>query len=203
MKKLKDKIFSVVLILCTGFVFNVRADTYSTFKTTRYYSANRRFFVVVNENKRAALYRNGRKLHKIWRGTLAYLPSQLLITDNGNRVVIVDRYYGNNGAGSLPVVIFLDEKGKPVASHKLGDVANLKRVLFTTSTAHWLKEFRLLSKGEILLIETIISKYDNNLCKQVISAEEAEKCSESIPFEELHFALATGELVKRKRLVSE
>ncbi|MBA4184372.1 MAG: hypothetical protein H0X49_10210, partial [Acidobacteria bacterium] len=111
------------MILFAGFAFDVRADSYSTFQTTRFYSANRRFVVVVNENKRATLYRNGRKLHRVWRETLTDLPNQLFVADDGKRVAIVDRYYGNNGSSSLPVVIFLDENGKRFSTHLLGDLA--------------------------------------------------------------------------------
>lgn len=200
---MRAKIFLVVFILFGGFVFNVRADTYSTFQTTRYYSANHRFIVVVNENKRATLYHNGRKLHRIWRGTLVYLPNKLFVADDGKRVVIVDRYYGNSGAGALPIVVFLNENGKQLASYLLDDLVNLKRVMHTNSGAEWYKYARLSSDKQSLLIETIIQKYDNSHCGTVTSFEQAEKCSETIPFQELHFALATGQLVERKQIASE
>ena len=92
------KYIALLVLLCSVvFVQGICADTYSTFQTTRYYSANRRYLVIVTEKKRATLYRKGRKLQRVWSRTLSALPQKLFVTTDGKRVVMVDRYYGNGG----------------------------------------------------------------------------------------------------------
>src|SRR5438046_1252568 len=48
----------IVLLLAPAII--ARADTYSTFKTTRFYSANGRYFIEVTPNKHMTLYANDR-----------------------------------------------------------------------------------------------------------------------------------------------
>ncbi len=172
----------------------VWADTYSTFKTTRYYSDNKRFSVEVTPKRRATLYRGGRR---VWSRTLPQLPGKLLVTSDGKRVVVVDRYYGNNSFPATPAVIIFDERGNELARHRLGEVANLSRVLSTTSTARWYKGAHLTPNGRSFIVETLIAKRDPATCKDVSSIEEADECSTSVPYEQLRFTTATGELTSR------
>jgi hypothetical protein len=72
-----------VLILVTS----TRADTYITFTTMRYYSANRRYYVEVTPKRRATLYRAGsRRPTRQWIRVLPELPERLLVTNDGKRV---------------------------------------------------------------------------------------------------------------------
>lgn len=198
----KKYISLIVLLSSVAFVPSISADTYSTFQITRYYSANRRHLAIVTEKRRATLYRNGRRLRPLWSRTLPELPNQLFVTDDGKRVAIVDRYYGNGRSPEARVVIILDEKGDQLASHRLGDVANLGRVIQTVSAAHWYKDARLSSDGQLLEIETQITKHDWGECHRSTRPEEVDRCWETVPYERLRFALATGELAERVNLAS-
>lgn len=185
------------------FAQSAYSDTFSTFQITRYYSAKRHYFVEVTEKKRATLYRNGSKATKIWSRSLDELPNKLFVTDDGSRVAIVDRYYGNGGSPSASVVIILDEKGKQIAAHALSEVANLKRVPRTISGAHWFDKVRFSEDERNLLVETRVTKYDWNECLKNMPPEQPEKCFETIASQQLRFALLTGDLAERKETASE
>jgi hypothetical protein len=193
----------IVLLCSVVFVPGVRADTYSTFQTTRYYSADRRYLVVVTEKKRATLYRNGRRLRRVWSRTLPELPQKLFVTNDGKRIAIVDRYYGNGRSPETPVVVILGERGDQIASHRLGDVVNLKRVVQTISAAHWYREARLAPSGETLIVETHITKRDWDECLRNMPPEDGEKCWETVPHQQLRFSLSSGELIERVSLASQ
>jgi len=193
----------VVLLCLLALAPRVFADTYSTFQTTRYYSANRCYLVVVTQNKHAMLYRNGRGLRRVWSRTLLELPQELFVTNDGKRVAIVDRYYGNGGSPGTPVVIILGESGERISSHSLGEVANLKRVVQTISAAHWYSEAGLAPDEEVLMIETIATKRDWDECLRTLPPEEKQKCWETVPYQQLRFSLSSGELVERLSLVSK
>lgn len=197
------KYAALLVLLCSVvFVPSICADTYSAFQPTRYYSANRRYFVTVTERKRATLYRNGRRLRRVWSRTLSELPQQLFVTNDGKRVAIVDRYYGNGGSPETPVVVVLGEDGNQISSHRLGDVANLKRVMQTVSAAHWYRGARLDPGGEILIIETHVTKRDWDECHRSTRPDELDKCWETVPYQQLRFALSSGELIERLSLAS-
>jgi hypothetical protein len=201
--RVKKYIGLIVLLSSIALVPSISADTYSTFQTTRYYSANRRYLVIVTERKRASLYRNGRRLRRLWSRTLPELPGQLFVTNDGERVAIVDRYYGNGGSPEARVVIILDENGNQIASHRLGDVApNLERVIQTISAAHWYREARLSSDGQALVIQTQVRRRDWDKCHRNTRPEEMNRCLETVPYQQLRFALATGELTERVNLAS-
>lgn len=192
----------IVLLGCVSFAPGVYADTYGAFQTSRFYSANRRYLVVVTEKKRATLYRNGRRLRRVWSRTLPELPGQLFVTSDGRRVAMVDRYYGNGGSPETPVVVILGEGGRQIAGHRLGEVANLKRVMHTISAAHWYREARLASGGEMLLIETHATEREWEECLRNAPPGGAEKCWETVPYQQLRFSLSSGELVERVSLAS-
>jgi len=194
---------ALIVLLCSGAgAAVVRADTYSTFQTTRYYSADRRYVVVVTEKKRATLYRSGRRMRRVWSRSLPDLPEKLFVSNDGERVVIVDRYYGNGGSPETPVVIILGGNGDQIASHRLGDLADLKRVMQTISATHWYSEAHLAPGGDILLIETHVTKRDRDECLRNPPSEEKQKCWETVPYQQLRFSLSSGELIERISLVS-
>lgn len=194
------KCLAIAAVFYATFSADVNADTYIQFQTTRYYSANRRYFVEVNEKKRATLYVNEGKGRRVWSRTLPELPQRLFVADDGRRVAIVDRYYGNGRSPTTPVVIILDERGEEIASHQLGTVANLKRVIMTISAAHWYRQAFL--DGSVLVIETVATKRDRDECDKNTDPKEAEKCWEIVPYQQLRFALSSGQLVARESLVS-
>ncbi len=130
---MKVKICFALIVTSFMLAASVRADTYSTFQTKRFYSANRRYFVEVTEKKRATLYRNGRHFQRVWTHILLELPGELLVTNDGSRVAMVDFYYGNNHEPNAPVVIIFGDGGKEIARYLLKDVADLSRTTATTS----------------------------------------------------------------------
>jgi hypothetical protein len=195
---------ALIVLVCAGAVApTVFADTYITFPTTRYYSANRRYFVVLTEKKSATLYHNGRGLRRVWSRKLQELPQQLFVTNDGKRVAMVDRYYGNGGSPKTPVVIILGENGYQIASHLLGDLTNLKRVVETTSSARWYGDSRLSVDGEMLMIDTNIMKRDWDECSRNLPTEARAKCLETVPYQQLRFSLSSGELIERVSLASK
>lgn len=205
-KAMKLKICFVLIVISLILATNVRADTYSTFQTKRFYSANRRYFVEVTEKKRATLYRNGRRFRRVWTLILPELPGKLLVTDDGNRVAMVDFYYGNNHDPNAPVVIIFGGDGKEIARHLLKDVADLSRTTATTSMSYWYRDVKLTQGERSLVIDTIVAKYERSKCGNVKSAEEVEKmweiCMATVPSEKLSFDLATGKLLTRENVAS-
>lgn len=182
-------------------VTSTRADTYSTFTRTEYYSANREYFVVVTEKQLATMYRvESRGPRRLWTHVLPQLPGHLLVTNDGSRVVLIDRYYGNAHAPDLPAVVWLNEKGNEIARHRLADVAALSRVIMTISASHWYSNAAFTPDESALVIDTIIAKRDPATCTRVNSAAEADDCGRSIPHEELRFETATGKLLSRTPL---
>ena len=196
-------IIVVALLILAG---NVFADSYITFQTTRFYSANRNYFVEVNGNKRATLYRNSRNLLRVWTRTLPELPRELLVTNDGTGVAMVDFYYGNNHDPNASVVVILGDAGKEIAHHPLKAVADLSRTTATTSMTHWYGEARLSQDGHSLIIETLVAKYDRSKCGNISSPDEADKmwefCMASVPHEHLLFEMATGRLVSRENVAT-
>lgn len=186
-----------VLVLVT----TTRADSYSTFTTTKYYSADRRFYVEVTPKRLATLYRvDSRRPRRQWSRVLPALPDRLLVSNDGTRVAIVDRYYGNGGNPEMPAVVLLNETGSEIASHKLAEVANLSKVITSTSAAHWYSKVAFSSDESDLLIDTIVAKREPALCTRINSSEESDDCSRSIPYEQLRFRIANGELISRTNI---
>jgi hypothetical protein len=199
--KLKSCVCLILLLVLTFLVSTARADTHSTFETTRYYSYNRKFFVEVTEKKRATLYRNGSWLRRIWRRTLPELPRHLMVSNDGKRAVIIDKYYGNGGQPSLKVITTLDERGGQLVSLELREVANLSRVLQTTSAAHWYGGAEFSPDGRFLIVKTVVAKRQ---CSEITKPpEEPDECMQSVPYEQLRFDLASGKLIERASLASQ
>jgi len=118
-----------------------------------------------------------------------------MVTNDGHRVIVIDRYYGNNHMPTLKAITTLDERGREIASYQLREIANLERVLNTISASHWYSDARFSKDGRFLAVKTVVAKRQ---CSQnVKSAEEANACMESVPYEQLRFKLATGKLIER------
>jgi len=194
---IRKRISLLILLGAIAFAPPVHADVYATFQKTRYYSTNRRYFLELKENKQATLYRNGKRLQRVWSRKLEELPERLLVTNDGKRVVLVDRYYGNGGSPQTPVVTFLDENGNQITSHRLGDVANLERALLTISAAHWCGGARLSPDQQSVLIESYVLKIPWDECIKKVKPEDHGKCWEITPYQQLRFTVASGELIER------
>lgn len=182
-------LLTVALVLFASAI--AHADTYATFTTKRFFSPNNRYVVEVLPDKRATLYVKQRRLQKIWSRTLPELPARLFISNDGTRVVMVDFYYGNGSSASANVIVFLDEAGNQTASHALGQIANLPKVLHTTSSAHWYYGAFFTPDEKQFVVETLI-----NRCHPK-TPDEAENCWKSDPLEEIRFSTANGALISR------
>jgi len=75
------------------------------------------------------------------------LPDRLLVANDGRRVALIDRYYGNAKDPNMPAVIMFNETGTEIARYRFADVANLRRALTTTSSAHWYSTVAFTSDG--------------------------------------------------------
>ena len=140
-----------------------------------------------------------RRARRVWARTLRELPLEVIVS-NDRRVAFVDFYYGNSGNPTARVVMLLNDNGNEITSYSLEEVANLTKVLETTSTAHWCKDTHLSEDGRFVLIDTMIAKRDPKTCMHVNSAEEADECSKSVPYEQLKIDMTTGRLVERLKL---
>jgi hypothetical protein len=120
------------------------------------------------------------------------------VANDGKRVAMIDRYYGNSGDPNMPAVILLSETGKEIARHRLADVANLSNVITTISAAHWYSTSTFSPDGSYLIIDTIIAKRDRDACTHVNSGEQADECGKSVPYEQLRFGTADGKLISRR-----
>jgi hypothetical protein len=203
---MKSRLHCALIIISLILAVNVRADTYSTFQKKRFYSANRQHFVEVTEKKRATLYRNSRRVPRAWTRILPELPRELLVTNDGSRVAMIDFYYGNNHVPDAPVVLIFGEAGKEIARYPLKDVADLDRTTATTSMSYWYHDVKLIQTERILVIETIVAKHDRSKCGNVNSLEDGEQmseiCTATVPHEKLSFDLANGKLSSRVNIAS-
>lgn len=178
-----------------------RADTYSTFTKRRYYSADRRYFVEVDEKKRAALYMNGARPLRGWTRTLEELPGWLVVSNDGTRAAVIDCYYGNGGNPSATSVLILDESGRDLARYALREVAELRRVVETTSGMHWYGGASFTADGISLAVETIVKTCERpSKVTSEADAALADKCDRLMPYERLRFDAGTGRLVDRSFL---
>lgn len=186
-------------VLCLAVYSIARADTYATFTTRRFYSANAHYFVEVKPDKQATLYRMQPRTERIWSQALPELPARLFVSNDGTRVVMIDHYYGNGSKPSANVLFFFDEVGKQIAGHALKDVADLERVLHTTSSAHWYYGALFTPDQGTFVVETVVTKCPppktNPQTPEEVAA--AFDCWKSMPHEELHFSMANGVLLSR------
>lgn len=189
----------IVAICIFTFGFSVRADSYAAFQTTNYYSANRRFFIKVTSNERATFYGKKKAWRKLWSRKLPGLPERFFISNDGKRVVMIDYYYGNGGNPEKDIIYFFDENGEQIISHSLDKVANLKRVQHTVSSAHWFYGAYFKPEQNSLIVETIVRKCEPPTWNTQTEEERKafKDCLISLPYEELMFSTATGELISR------
>lgn len=190
----------VGLLFLAVLMENVHGDTYSTFKTTLYHSQNRRYFAKVTPKKRITLYRNGSVPRHLWSRFLPALPGEVLVANDGSRIVVIDRYYGNGNDLETPVLLILDERGKDIARYALGELASSSKLIKTTSTSHWYSKVWFTSDESFLVIETVIAKYDPSTFKRPVGSEEAIDWLASVPYEHLKFSISTGKLTSRTRV---
>lgn len=188
-------VLASVLLAAAG---GARADTYSTFTKRRYYSADRRYFVEVDEKKRATLYRNGARPRRGWRRPLEELPGDLIVSNDGKRAAVLDRYYGNGNDPSTTVVLILDESGRDLARYSLREVAELGRVLRTTSATHWYGGASFTADGMFLVVETLVLTCERpEHITSEADAALADKCDRLMPYERLRFEAGTGRIIDR------
>lgn len=203
---MKLRICFALLVILYLLAANLRADTYSASQTKRFYSANRHYFVELTEKKRATLYRNGRHFRRMWTRTLPELPRELLVTDDGSRVAMVDFYYGNDSDQNAPVIAIFGSGGKEMARYLLKDVANLSRTTATTSMSYWYQDVKLTEGDRYLVIDTVVAKYERSKCGNIKSPDDAEKmweiCMATAPYEKLRFDIATGKLSSRENIAA-
>lgn len=197
----KLRVLSLLALALLAASVGARADTYSTFKKSRYYSADRRYFVEVDEKKRAALYMNGARPLRGWTRTLEELPGWLVVSNDGTRAAILDRYYGNGGNPSTTAVLILDESGRDLTRYTLREVAELRRVVQTTSGTQWYKDASFTADGMFLLVETVVKTCERpaNITSDADLAL-ADKCDRLTPYERLRFDAGTGRLIDRSFL---
>jgi hypothetical protein len=181
-------------------------DSYRPFQTTRFYSANRRYFVEVRENKRATLYRNGRISRRIWSRSLPELPRKLFVTDDGLGVAMVDSYYGNNCVADSPAVVIFGHNGKELSRHLLKDVSDLSRTARTTSMCYWVHDAEIYPDSHSLTIQTFIAEHDLSKRGNINSPDDPEKKGEPAlatkPYQTLTFNLINGLLVSRQNVAA-
>ncbi len=177
---------------------SVKADTYNTFETSNYYSANRKVFVKVTPNKKAVLYKNGRK---VWAKVLPELPMNLLVKNDGKRVVMIENYYGNQNERKKEVVIFFDENGNRLSGFDLGSLADYQNVLHTISNADWLDKYEFNQEENQLIVDTVVLSCP--LLEKVPNDEDMKKVDECIkpkPKENITFSLIDGTLISRTEI---
>jgi hypothetical protein len=180
------------------------ADSYSTFQTKRFYSANRRYFIEVRPNKRATLYHNRRTARRIWTRMLPELPRELFVSNDGLGAAMVDFYYGNNCVADAPVVVLFGRDGQELARHALKDLANLSRTTATTSMCYWFGDTKIAPDHHTLTIQTIVAKHDRSNCGNINSPDDADKmweiCMATMPYQNLTFDMVNGSLASRENV---
>ncbi len=176
----------------------VKADTFSKFQTTEYFSKNRNYVIKVTPDKKAVL-KNKNKI--IWKKSLSELPETLLITDDGKRTIMIENYYGNNGDRKKEVLIFFDEKGNKLSSFVLEDLADFENILHTTSGSHWLGKYEFNEDNSELIVESVALTCP--LPNGIKSEEDRKKIDECRKFkqnENFVFTIATGTLLSRTKI---
>ncbi|HEV2914943.1 MAG TPA: hypothetical protein VGX92_16825 [Pyrinomonadaceae bacterium] len=217
---MKSCVFAAVLILLPALagIATVRACQVPTHGTRRYYSVNRKYFVKVDEGGRAALYRNGRRSLRLWENTLPQLPGYLLVSNDGNSIVMIERYgcAGSSTRPETPVIFIYDESGKEVNSFTVAEVAHLSQPREGISLGggvNWYHDSRLTPAGE-LIVQTQVTRLDRKECPEGMTSapstkgkrdpylivRESLRCYRTVPYERLRFDTATGRLLDRARI---
>lgn len=107
--------------------------------------------------------------------------------------------YGNHRDPSAQVVTVLGKRGERLAAYQLDQVANLERVLMTTSSAHWYFGATFAPDLSELTIETMVRRCDPPKL-QVHSVQELrafDACMQATPYERIVLSAETGEILSR------
>lgn len=198
MKKTYSFLFIALVFL--SFVLVSKAQTDEKFKTTNYISKNREYFVRVTPNKIASLYK-GRK--KIWTKSIPELPGNMLVTDDGKRVIMIENYYGNNNDRKREVVIIFGEKGDKIAGFELASLADFDNVLHTNSGSKWLDNVELNQSKNELVVNTIVlscALVENGA--KIVDLKMIDKCKKPQPKEKITFSIVDGKLLSRTQVGS-
>lgn len=196
MKKKQSFLFIALMFL--SLVYVAKAQTDDKFKTTNYFSKNKEYFVKVTPNKTAIFYR-GRK--KVWTKKLPELPGNLLISNDGKRVIMIENFYGNNNDRKKDVLIFFNEKGDKIANYDLESLADFDNVLHTNSGSKWLEDVELnQSKNELVLNTIALSCPLVENGAKVVDLKKIDKCKKPKPKEKITFSIAEGKLLSRKQV---
>ena len=193
----KKYLYLLVITISLVFVSVVKADTDNKFVTTKYFSKNRKFYVIVTPDKKATL-RNGRK--NIWTRLFPDLPGKLLVSDDGKRVIMIENYYGNNNDRKKEVLIFFDEKGNKLKSYDLESLADFNNVLHTNSGSHWLKNYEVDEAENELIINTVVIScplIEKN--SKIVDLKKIDECKKPKPNETIKFSLSDGKLLSRTK----
>lgn len=197
--KARSPVIACLLVVSFAAVGQVRADSYISFETTHYYSSNRRYVVRVTPSRRASLYRCDRRARPLWSLRLPALPGHVLVSGDGRRVALINMAYGNHRDPSAQVVTVLGKRGERLAAYQLDQVANLERVLMTTSSAHWYFGATFAPDLSELTIETMVRRCDPPKL-QVHSVQELrafDACMQATPYERIVLSAETGEILSR------
>ena len=194
----KKYLYLIIITISLLFVTVVKADTDSKFQTTKYFSKSRAFYVIVTPDKKATLYKDKTKM---WTILLPELPGKMLVSNDGNRVIMVENYYGNNNDRKKEVLIFFDENGNKISSYDLETLADFNNVLHTNSGSHWLKNYELDEEENQLIINTIVLScplVEKNDKK--VDLKKVDKCKKPKPNEVITFSLSDGKLLSRTKI---
>ena len=194
----KKCLYLIIITISLVFVSVVKADTYSKFVTTKYFSKNRAFYVIVTPDKKATLYKGKTK---IWTILLPELPGKMLVSNDGNRAIMMENYYGNNNDRKKEVLIFFGENGDKITSYDLETLADFNNVLHTNSGSHWLENYEIDEETNELIINTIVLScplVEKNDKK--VDLKKVAKCKKPKPNEVITFSLSDGKLLSRTKI---
>ena len=189
-------IIIIFLVLATV----AQAERDDKFQTTKYFSKNRAFYVIVTPDKKATLYKGKTK---IWTIVLPELPGKMLVSNDGNRVIMMENYYGNNNDRKKEVLIFFGETGNKILSYDLESLADFNNVLHTNAGSLWLENYELDEEKNNLIINTIVLSCPliENASKKV-DLKRVNKCRKPKPNEKIIFSIVDGVLLSRTKIES-
>lgn len=195
---------SLLIFVAGLFASTSLADTYGIFKTTRYYSAQQKYFVEIKEDKTIRLFLAKSPKRPIWGKVINEFPAKVFVRDTGDRVILFERYYGNNHKLDCEAVIIFDEKGEQLKHYPISKFSDLRHSAGTTSQSAWY-DFVCFSPGErSFVLQTIRLKTDNiQTCENNLPQTERTKCWEFIPEQQFHIDLTTGEIINTYRLLAD
>ncbi len=139
----------------------------------------------------------------LWSRSIKEFPREVFVQDDGERVILFERYYGNNHKGDVEALIFLNEKGEIIKSYRIDSLHDLKNVAATTSASYWYEEAYVSASGRYFVVQTVKLKYNQRKCLEETHQDQQGKCWQSVPFQQIHLDLKNGEIVSKYRLIPE